>query len=152
MKKKEMYRRECILKAVLVVFCFVISSCSLFARESIPYLVNAEMVTESENCEFQAAGLDLYFFNRSEKAVLSFTLVFFLFDEDGEAISDGRSNIVLSVKSRVEAGDVLESCVSLDQFFYSIPEYAYDIDYLYVSRIEYEDGEIWQDPLGMLAL
>ena len=36
---------------------------------------------------------------------------------------------------------------SMNQF----PEEALYVDYLYVSRIEYEDGSLWEDPFGLTA-
>ena len=33
----------------------------------------------------------------------------------------------------------------------SVPEDYLIIDYLYLSKIEYEDGTVWEDPYGLIA-
>jgi len=134
------------------IFLLIISlcSCSLFAKDICPYIANGKVRIFSETNEFEAAGLDLYFFNKSKKNVKNFTIVFFLFD-DGEPISNGRSNFVFSVSKNIDAGQSLETCISLDSYFSEIPEYPYEVDYLYISKVEYEDGTIWTDPLGLHA-
>lgn len=139
------------LKLLFFVFCLNFSSCSLFAGESCPYLVNGEVRITTDADEFELAGFDLYFLNKSEKRIESFTIVFYLFDEDGEPVSNGRCNFVLSIKKTVDAGDSMETCISLDSYLQEIPEYSYEVDYLYVSKINYEDGSVWDDPLGLYA-
>ena len=99
--------------------------------------------------DYEIAGLDFSFFNRSEKTVSEFTLVFYLFDEDGEPASLCRSNIVLSVSCEIPPGERLEKLLSLDTFFSAVPEQEYFTDYVYVSRIKYEDGSTWKDPFGL---
>ncbi len=138
-------------KSFLLLFLLTLCSCSLFAKESCPYLVNGSVRLVSETGEFEAAGFDLFLVNKSVKTINNFTLVFFLFDEDGEAISNGRCNFVISVSKIVEAGKSLETCISLDPYLSEIPECPYEVDYLYISRVEYEDGSVWEDPLGLNA-
>ncbi len=139
-----------IISKFLLIICILFSACSAYAKESVPYIVSGEVVLSSEASEFNAAGFEFYFLNKSEKTVKKFTLVFFLFDEDGEPISNGRSNIVISVEHEIEGNDYLTACLSLDKYLNEIPEVPYEVDYLYVSKIEYVDGSDWDDPLGML--
>jgi len=138
------------LKLGLVVCLLLFSSCSLFARNTIPYLVEAEMVLE-ESTEYEIAGLNFDFYNREEKNIKNFTLVFYLFDYDGNPVSLGKSNIVLTVNTEVGCGERIQGCISLDKFLFEYPEEPYQVDYLYVSKIEYEDESIWSDPYGLLA-
>ncbi len=138
-------------KAFLLLLFLNLFSCSLFAKEACPYLVSGSVRLVSETGEFEAAGFDLFLMNKSEKTIKNFTLVFFLFDEDGEPISNGKSNFVISVSKELEGGNSLEACISLDPYLSEIPEYPYEVDYLYISRVEYEDGSVWEDPLGLNA-
>lgn len=140
------------IRIFMASFCSLFISCSMFgnafARDDAPYLIKAEMTVDSENGEFEAGGLDFKFVNKTSKIVNGFTLVFFLFDEDGEPLSTGQSNIVISVKKTVNPGESAEGILSLDRYLYVIPEEPYTVDYLYVSKIQYSNGGVWEDPLG----
>lgn len=137
-------------KIISFFICILFSNCKLFANEKIPYLINGEMVLDSSS-KYEAAGFDFYFINKSEKNIKSFTIVFYVFDEDGNPPLMGRNNIVITVNSNVLAKESLENCVSMDSFLYEIPEEPYEIDYLYVSRIVYEDDSVWTDPFGLYS-
>ena len=41
---------------------------------------------------------------------------------------------------------------SLDDYISEMPDEAYQIDFLYVSKIEYDDGGVWEDPYGVHAM
>lgn len=137
-------------KIISFFICILFSNCKLFANEKIPYLINGEMVLDSSS-KYEAAGFDFCFINKSEKNIKSFTIVFYVFDEDGNPPLMGRNNIVITVNSIVLAKESLENCVSMDSFLYEIPEEPYEIDYLYVSRIVYEDDSVWTDPFGLYS-
>jgi len=139
------------IKGFLLLLIINLCSCSLFAKDICPYIANGKVRIYSETDEFEAAGFDLYFFNKSDKNVKKITVVFFLFDEDGEPISNGRCSFVVSVSKIIEARQSLETCISLDPYLSEIPEYPYEVDYLYISKVEYEDGSVWDDPLGLCA-
>jgi len=126
------------------------SGCQFFAKESLPYLIDAEMTMDSSNI-YEIAGLDFTFMNKSNKSIKSFTIVFYLFDEDGNPPSLGNNNLVIQIDSVIQPSETMEDCFSLDSFLYEIPDCPYQLDYLYVSRIEYEDGSVWSDPLGAIA-
>lgn len=131
---------------VLFLF-FVLSGCSLNARNRSPYIVHAEMVMdESEN--YQVAGLDLYLLNQTEKDISGFTLVFYVYDSDGNPPMNMRNNIVITVEAEIAAKESLSTCVSLDKYLSSIPEEPYQLDFVYVSKIKYADGTEWDDPFG----
>lgn len=133
-----------------ILVCIFFSSCNLFAVEEIPYLIKGEMVVDSSS-KYEAAGFDFNFINKSEKNIKSFTVVFYIFDEDGNPPALGRNNIVITINSEVLSQESYESCVSLDSFLYEIPEEPYEVDYLYVSKIVYEDDSVWSDPFGLCA-
>lgn len=101
-----------------------------------------------ESPDYEIAGLLFDFYNRENKPVTKFTMVFYLYDVDGNPVSTGRSNIVISVNTYVEAEERVQGCISLDNFLNEFPEDIYEVDYLYLSKIEYEDKSIWSDPFG----
>ncbi len=128
------------------LFC----SCSAFTKNNIPYLIDAEMVME-DSPDYEVAGLNFDFFNKENKTVSKITMVFYLYDSDGNPVSFGKSNIVVSVGVTVEPGERIQGCISLDGFLFEYPEEVYQVDYLYLSQIVYEDGSSWSDPFGLLA-
>ena len=107
------------------------------------------MEADSEN--YSVCGLNFQFYNQSVKQVKEISVAFFLFDKDGEPARECSNRINLEIESRIEAGDSLKKCISLDRFMNQFPEEALYVDYLYVSRIEYEDGSFWEDPFGLTA-
>lgn len=132
---------------VFFVFIFFYNFYS-FASDKIPYFISGEMVVDSSS-KYETVGFDFNFINKSEKNIKSFTVVFYIFDEDGNPPALGRNNIVITINSEVLSKESYESYVSLDSFFYEIPEEPYEVDYLYVSKIVYEDDSVWTDPFGL---
>lgn len=139
-----------------VFLALVLSGCALYGKSSAPYIVKGEMILESENPDmeqnFEIGGLKVYFFNKENKPVSEFTIVFTLFDQDGEPINIGRSTIVATVKKTIDPLTSFNCCLSLDQDLGEVPEEPYVVDYLYVSRIVYEDGTQWNDAFGLSVM
>lgn len=132
---------------LFTVCLFLLSGCQLMAREKYPYLASAEMVME-ESSEYEVAGINLHVMNKSDKEIESFTVVFFLFDQDGNPPENMKNSLVLSINSQIDPHEVLETCICLDDYLYTVPEGVYQVDYLYLSNITYDDGSVWSDPYG----
>ena len=142
----------------LGVFCFfgcffvsVLSSCSIMPLESVPYLISGDFVMESDSDDYSVCGIDLMFLNQSEKTVSELSVVFYLFDMDGEPARECSNRIAFDIERTIDAGDSLKRCLSLDKYMYILPEEYLQVDYLYVSRIVYSDGSVWEDPYGLVA-
>lgn len=141
-------------KLFLIVFGFLLvllSGCKNFSIESVPYLISGEFVMESDSENYSVCGLDFQFYNQSVKDVKEISVVFFLFDKDGEPAHECSNRIALDIEAKIEAGVSFKKCLSLDHFMNQFPEELLYVDYLYVSRIEYEDGTFWEDPFGLTA-
>lgn len=134
---------------VLLIMFFLFSGCAMFAKENVPYAIKGEFTVEDSVSEYELGGVDIYFYNKSDKNVRNFTVVFFLFDEDGEPFNTTKSNLVFNIEKNVETKDSIEFCLSIDDYVNSIPDESCFIDYLYVSKIVYEDGSVWTDPFGL---
>lgn len=145
MKKISLSEKWCVL---LLCFCFM--SCSLFSRESVPYAVSGNFEMEENSSDYDLCGINLYLFNKAQKNIKEFTVVFYLFDKDGEPASECRNVLSFSVEKKVEAGKSFVCCISLDQYVSSIPDEPLLVDYLYVSQIVFEDDTTWEDPYGFL--
>ncbi len=142
-------RKVFILFTLLSVFAF--SACSFMPLNSVPYMVDGDFVMEEASEEYSVCGIDLIFFNQSDKCVKNFSIVFFLFDKDGEPARECSNRISFDIEKTVEARDSFSKCLSLDKYMNFFPEELLWVDYLYVSRIDYEDGTFWEDPYGLVA-
>lgn len=130
-----------------VVLLLLFTSCSLNAKDRKPYVIYGEMVME-DSIDYELAGLSLYLLNKTEKPIESFTVVFYLFDENGNIPMGIRNNIVLDVNCDVDSLASVETVLCIDKFMSFVPEEPYQVDYLYLSKILYTDGTTWTDPLG----
>jgi hypothetical protein len=138
-------------KILICFFVFQFVSCNLFSAEKCPYSVKAQLVFDDSEC-YDFMGLDFKIKNNDERAIQELTLVFYVFDEDGEPASGVKNNIVLKLKCEIPGGELLEDCISLDKYVYNFDSENYEIDYLYVSKIVYDDGSVWTDPFGNVLL
>lgn len=133
------------------VFLVFFTSCNLFANEKIPYGIEGNILTEDSEI-YEYMGLELKVQNKSDVKIKEITIVFFLFDEDGEPTSNIKNNIVLNIGCDIPANGTLEDCISLDKYVYVFEDMLYSIDYLYISKIFYADGTTWNDPFGSKLL
>lgn len=133
---------------LITIFCM---SCKVFTLDTVPYVIDAEFVMEENSTDYSICGVDFYLKNKSEKEIKNITIIFFLFDKDGEPAYECRSKISASVEKSIMPGEVSNFCMSLDQFMNSIPEDPLMLDYLYISEIQYEDDSVWSDPFGLIA-
>ena len=146
MKTKLKLNLKVNLKGLAVLLCFGFISCSLFSKEAAPYAVSGDFVMDENSDDYNLCGVNLNVFNKAEKNIKEFTVVFFLFDKDGEPASECRSMLSFSVEKKVEAGKSFVCCISLDQYMSTVPEEPLMIDYLYVSSITFEDDTTWAEP------
>ena len=135
-------------KIILICMTFMLlSSCNLFAQNTVPYLIEGKIVTD-ESEKYENIGFEGALYNKSSKSLSSFTFVFFGFDEDGNSPLLEKNNVVLKVEDDISSGTKYEFCISLDDLFPLVSIADYEVEYLYVSRLEYSDGSEWTDPLG----
>lgn len=133
---------------LLLLFCARLYSVS--PKNPVPYAISGEIEMDEDASEYEIAGFKMEFRNLSDKNVVELTVNFYMFDEEGEPVSVGRSNVSLIVRAEIPAYETEERRISLDSYFYTVPDGLYTIDYLYVSKILYDDGSVWSDPYGLL--
>ena len=134
---------------VFIPLCFL--NCKTYSFESVPYVMTGDFVMEDNSSDYKICGLDLFMLNKSEKEIAKMNIVFFLFDQDGEPAFECQNKISVEVDKCVSSGDTCTFCISLDRFMNAVPEEKLLVDYLYLSKIEYEDGSLWEDPYGLVA-
>lgn len=127
------------------------TGCKTYSLEKIPYVMTGDFVMEESSADYSICGVDFFLLNKSEKEIKNLTIVFFLFDKDGEPAFECRSKISAQIEKDISAGEDCSFCMSLDNFMNSIPSEYLIVDYLYLSKIEYQDGSVWEDPYGLVA-
>ena len=135
-----------IVKAKLILnsfLCFFVVTNLLNAKA--PYSIVGEMEI---NQKTEAAFLEYTFCNDSKKVVKDFTIVFYVFDSDGDVPLKNKNNIVVRIQTEVGAKEELSDKIKLNEYLSYIPEEPFFVDYLYVSSINYIEGTLWNDPFG----
>lgn len=140
-----------ILRLIFLLITLITFSCKSYALDSVPYVMSGEFVMEEGTSDYSICGVDLYLLNKSEKDIKRINVVFFLFDEDGEPAVECCNKISAVLEEEIFAGEDRSFCMSLDSFMNSVPEELLIVDYLYLAKIEYEDGTVWEDPYGLVA-
>lgn len=118
-----------------------------FENDLPPYRISGELDYSDLQLNFK-----YWFFNNNNKNIRCFTIVFYLFDEDGNPPEMIRNNVVLNENQFVEGYSNVSKRIPLNRFFEMLPDEEYTMDYLYVSKIEFTDGTVWSDPFGMKYL
>ncbi len=139
------------LLILLSLMAALFFSCKTYSFESIPYVMSGDFVMEDNSPDYSICGVDFFLLNKSEKDIKGMNIVFFLFDKDGEPAFECQNKISVSIEKSVDAGQTSSFCISLDKFLSSVPSDYLIVDYLYLSKIEYEDGTFWEDPYGLIA-
>ena len=142
------------LRFIAFAFAFFAAGCKGYSKDtfdSIPYLADGEFVMEEGAEDYSICGVNLFIFNKSEKNISSINTVFFLFDKDGEPASECRSKLSFEAEKTISAGEQVSFCISLDRYMNTIPSESLFVDYLYLAKIVYDDGSVWEDPLGLAA-
>ena len=135
-----------IVKAKLILnsfLCFFVVTNLLNAKA--PYSIVGEMEIDQKTEE---AFLEYTFCNDSKKVVKDFTIVFYVFDSDGDVPLKNKNNIVVRIQTEVGAKEELSDKIKLNEYLSYIPEEPFFVDYLYVSSINYIEGTLWNDPFG----
>lgn len=134
------------MKAKLILnsfLCFFVVTNLLNAKA--PYSIVGEMEIDQKTEE---AFLEYTFCNDSKKVVKDFTIVFYVFDSDGDVPLKNKNNIVVRIQMEVGAKEEVSDKIKLNEYLSYIPEEPFFVDYLYVSSINYIEGTLWNDPFG----
>lgn len=136
------------------IFLFFIFVASMNAQGKVPYSIRGD-ISNNFAASLQKIEFEGLFTNESQKEIESFTIVFFVLDQDGNSPLRGRNNIVIKISETVPPSSTFTFSQKLDDFFYTTEDSSfleddeeYECEYLYVSRIEYSDGSEWSDPFG----
>ena len=135
---------------MLVSLCFF-TNCKTYSLDSIPYVITGDFVMEDNSSDYSICGVDFFILNKTEKEIKNINVVLFLFDQDGEPAYECCNKVSAKIEKSISSGESCTFCMSLDKFMNAIPSDPLIVDYLYLSRIEYQDGSLWEDPYGLVA-
>ena len=134
-------------KLIICILCFAFP---LYART--PYHIKGEVSVGEDTAFYEYGCVALTFYNASKRTVRKFFVVVFLNGND-EMISFSNENpIVFECDENVAPRTAVRTEFSLDDLISEMPDEACQIDFLYVSKIEYDDGGVWEDPYGVHAM
>ena len=87
--------------------------------------------------------------NLSDKEIKEFTLVLNLIDEEGaSAFISGQASFPFS--KNIPSWEDFSTILNFECFLASEDTF-FEKDYIYIERIVYEDGSVWEDFLGRYA-
>ena len=137
------------LKFAFAAMCVLCFSFPLYARS--PYRIKGEVSVGADAAFYEYAGIALTFYNASGRAVRKFFAVVFLSGSDGESPFTEGNCVTLEYDENIAPRTAVRAEFGLDDYISEVPDEAYQIDFLYVSKIEYDDGSVWEDPYGVYA-
>lgn len=149
--KSFMVNQKIIFRSIILFLSFFIISCKAYSKEIVPYIIDAKFSMEENSEDYSICGVNIFLLNKSEKNIKKINLVFFLFDKDGEPAEGCQNKLEFVVEKNLPASQSCSFCISLDKYLNTIPSEMLFVDYLFLSRIEYEDESVWEDPLGLIA-
>ncbi|MBR6080739.1 MAG: hypothetical protein IKP60_11365 [Treponema sp.] len=135
--------------AFVVGFIVLCASCNFSLSVWSPYTVsNKYVVVGKEEGLHRLAGAYIDVVNNSEKTIESGEISFVLFDSAGNPC--GLENIVTSyVDLGIMPGEETEIIISLDKVLGTNLDESYKLDFVRFTKLNYEDGSVWMDPLGV---
>lgn len=135
-------------KKILLFIClFICVSDFFYGKEKVPYKIYGEIKNSIET-ENEKIVLEIYFENRSEKTISKFSLVTFIYDQEGNSPIKKNNNIVIEETVELNSKDIFTDIIDLESYIDKNDDDSYTLEFLYVSIIEYSDGSIWLDPFG----
>ena len=150
------------LKNSLIINCLILVLLPLFfsCNEKVIDLRKPEFsiteplyksAEEDNRCVLGGVYFDLY--NKSDSAIVFMETRMNVFDkETGKAAFTGYGTIISESEISIQPGEKRNMCIPLDKYITVVPKAGYIIDQFYISRLEYADGRIWEDDLGVYAV
>lgn len=135
-------------KRLVILFIMILVSEIAYSKNKLPYKVSYDLEYKDKN-ENQIVEIGINLTNKSSKSISAFTIVFYLFDYEGNSAIKEKNSIVLRFDEEINAHDSISINKDISQFITEDYETGLEVECLYVSIIEYEDGILWTDPFGI---
>ena len=149
-----MIQNKSLVFIIIVLFLSVLS-CSQNSSDitNPPFAVTQpEYRSSKEDDRCVLGGVYFDFYNKAESSVIRLETRMNVYDrKTGKAAFLGCGTIESGNEVLIKSREQRKLCVPLDEYITVISEEGYIIDQFYISRIEYEDGSIWEDEFGVYA-
>lgn len=130
-------------------FVLLCASCAMSVSLWNPYCVtDSYVVVGKEDGFFNLAGAYIDIVNNSEKEIVSADISFLLYDAQGNPAGSPTNKMECNVDLNLLPCEETEVVISLDKMLGAHVEKKYNLDFVYLTKIVYEDGTCWVDPMG----
>ena len=130
----------------IIVLC---SSCNATVSFWSPYSVTeSHVVVGKEIGVHKFAGAYIDVVNNSDRVIQSGVVSFMVFDSNGKSCGIP-SLLSASVDLGLMPGEEKQIILSLDDVLGANVDRTYKLDFVHFTRLNYEDGSCWIDPLGV---
>lgn len=136
-----------ILKMFFMFAVFLLNSSCISSNHVKEKSVPFELEFDDSSFSFDEGKIFFSLSNLSEKEIKSFVLVLNVFDGDGLPILYG-GEVAFSFEKQIPSFCTIEDSIDFSECaLENESEFCY-VDYLYVKRIEYSDGSVFENPFG----
>lgn len=132
------------LKAGFVFFLFSFAGCLSSKGAGFPYLFTFLDFSEDER------ELAFTIRNLSDKEIKAFSLVLSVFDGDGEPVLFSEQ-VPFSFYKSILPEEEFSGRIDFSEYLDSENADFLMVDYFYAEKIEFQDGSVWEDPLGRFS-
>lgn len=140
----------CLIVLILssVCACLLVSCSNLF--QSPPFVLSSpECVLNSETGCFSFAGVKFSVWNVRQSEIQGISVVFSIYkDKNGSFAFPGGNVVYANLVCSIAPGECETFEAGLDSYLLEVPESPYYVDFFYLDKVFYADGQIWQDPAG----
>ncbi len=132
------------LKAGFVFFLFSFAGCLSSKVAGFPYSFTFLDFSEDER------ELAFTIRNLFDKEIKSFSLVLSVFDGDGEPVLFSEQ-VPFSFQENILPEEEFSGRIDFSEYLESDGNGFFMVDYFYAEKIEFQDGSVWEDPLGRFS-
>lgn len=141
-----------VIGAFLVLVVVALFTGCASSKAGCPYEVGGAVKDGGaiRNCDDWDGNISFSILNNSEKKITSYDVVISLYDWNGNPVFEN-DFVSFSVEQEADAGQTIDGVLYVKDYIEQDGGMLWP-DYFYLSTIRYEDGSVWEDPLGMYSL
>ena len=141
---------EILLAAMLVSAC----PSQLCKSTPPPYALSSPVYRPAQAQDAcLVGGIFFDFYNKSEKEVVFIQASMNVFNKNtGELAFAGAAGLSAGSECSIQYCQTKSLCIPLDDYIWQLGDSSsFCVDNFFIRRIEYADGSVWQDNLGVYA-
>lgn len=141
-------RKEIIYFILSLLFVHFFTGC--VSLSECPYKILLEQKSFSSLFLDNNMNLDFSVINKSQKDICSFSVIFSLFNSDGEPVFYSDS-IKIDFQDTIPSGKEKHFLINFVDYINLDLEEIYIIDYIYITNIKFYDDSVWVDEFGIFS-